>query len=121
MVTTPRSDPVADLAESVGKALLQFAERLRAAPDSTAPPVGDTASSDDQRSGPDTSKLGATQARVVAALEVAGEAGMTSGQVAEAVGIPSSNAPRTLKKLEERKLVECSGERPVIWRTASAL
>ena len=32
MMTTPRSDPVADLAESVGKALLVFAERLRASP-----------------------------------------------------------------------------------------
>lgn len=119
MMTTPRSDPVADLAESVGKALLEFAERLRAAPDSTACPVGDTTSSGDEGAGPDTSKLGTTQARIVAVLEQAGETGMKSGQVAEAVGIPSSNAPRTLKKLAERKLVVGSEERPVIWRAAA--
>lgn len=120
MVTIPRSDPVADLAESVGKALLEFAERLRAVPDSTAPLVSDTTSSDNEATGPDTSKLGATQARIVAVLEGAGEAGLTSGQVAEAVGIPASNAPRTLKKLVERKLVVGSGDRPVVWRIANA-
>jgi len=63
--------------------------------------------------------MGATQERIVSILEGAGEVGMTSAQVADAVGIPSSNAPRTLRKLEERKLVVGSGERPVVWRAAS--
>ena len=116
MMTPPRSDPVADLAESVGKALLEFAERLRANPDSTAPGPGDTPTAEAQSREPDTSKLGATQARIVAVLEAAGEEGMTSGQVADAVGIETSNAPRTLRKLEERNLIVGSGERPVVWR-----
>lgn len=104
----------------MGKALLAFAERLRAAPESTDPPAADTASPGERSASPDTSKLGATQARIVAVLEDAGEDGMTSSQVAAAVGIPSSNAPRTLRKLEERKLVSGSGDRPVIWRALRA-
>lgn len=120
MVTTPRSDPVADLAESVGKALLEFAERLRAVPESTAAPGGDTASPDADPAAPDTAKLGATQARIVALLQDAGDTGMTSTEVAAAAGIPSSNAPRTLKKLAERNLVSGSSERPVVWRATRA-
>lgn len=119
MMTTPRSDPVADLSESVGKALLVFAERLRASPDSIAPGPLDMPSQDEPTEAPDTSKLGGTQARVLDVLEDAGEAGMTSAEVATAAGMPPSNASRTLKKLEERKLVVGSGDRPAVWRRLS--
>lgn len=117
MMTTPRSDPVADLAESVGKALLVFAKRLRATPDSTAPGQVDTASpAVPADAAPDTSRLGRTQERILGVLEEAGEDGLTSAEVAAAAGMPASNASRTLKKMEERKLIAGSSDRPATWR-----
>lgn len=116
MMTTSRSDPLADLAENVGKALLEFAERLRATPDSTAPPEPDTATLSEPGSTPDTSKLGSIQTRILEVLQHAGSDGMTSTQIARAVEIPTSNAPRTLKQLEVRNLIVGSNERPAIWR-----
>lgn len=113
---TPRTDPVADHAESVGRALLEFAEQLRAQPGSAAmdAPVAP------KTVGPDRSKLGGTQQRVLAALEGAGEVGLTAAQVAEQVDIKPTNAPRTLKALRDRGLAAAvTGGPPTVWRALS--
>lgn len=105
----PRTDPVADLAETVGRALLEFAERLRTEPEPTAAPTADGPAA------PNTAKLGGTQGRILDALREAPN-GLSSGDVAIAVGISATNAPRTLKALKARGLVEDGDERPSIWR-----
>lgn len=106
-----QSDPVADIAETVGRALLEFAERLRAEPElRAAAPV-------DEPAAPNTAKLGGTQGRILDALETAPD-GLTSGGVAAAVGIAATNAPRALKALKARGLVDDGDERPSVWRLA---
>lgn len=116
MMMTPRDDPVADLAESVGNALLVFAERLRAAPEPTADPDPDVAASQESPSQPDRSRLGGTQARVLSVVEAAGSDGLTAAEVSDKAGTAATNTPRILRALQERRLVTASDTRPTVWR-----
>ena len=123
---------VADLAEEVGRALLRFAARLRSsspaeetAPadaDIPAPPppapaadaAGPTPATPGQRG------LGASQRRVLEAVQAAGDIGVTASQVAETTGLKSTNTPRMLKALAERGLLSSWGANPIIWRTRTS-
>ncbi len=107
---TPRGSAVAGLVEDVGKALLLFAERLRAEGETTAAAPG---LRDATRS---HARLGGTQARLLEALTAAGPAGMTTTEAAEKVGMAPTNAPRALKALAERGLILASAETPTVWR-----
>lgn len=109
-MTTPRRDPFADLAETVGKALLEFAEHLRAEPEPTAEPAVAEPGT------PNRSKLGATQARILEVLTAAGAAGLTAGQVADQASILPPNAHKSLKALRDRGLATVSDETPALWR-----
>ena len=113
-VIPPRRDPVADLAEAVGKALLEFAERLRAEPEPTVAPAPA------EPGAPNRAKLGATQAKILEALAAASPGGLTASEVAEKVGASSTNAPRALKALQGRGLVTDSEDTPTIWRAVIA-
>lgn len=114
-----RPDPLADLAEAVGSALLAFADSLRSAPEPAAAPPSaepDTAAGGQSESaGPDRSKLGGKQLEILAALTEAGDAGLTSAQVAERTNVGPSNAPRALNKLLDRGLVTKSADAPALW------
>lgn len=107
-----RRDPIADLAETVGQALLEFAERLRA----EAPPQATAAPAAAADAAPDRAKLGAKQVRIVEVLAEAGEAGLKTAEVAEKADITVTNAPRALKALVVRGLVTASDTSPVVWR-----
>ena len=89
------------------------AERLRTEPQPTVTraPTIDGA--------PDVTKLGGTQLRILTALREAGAAGLTAGQVATQLGISPTNAPRALRKLEERGLATSSADRPALWRASA--
>lgn len=120
-MNTPRSNPLADLAETVGAALLVFAERVRSqgmapSPASEAPP----AAAHDAGVSPDRERLGVTQQRILAALDGSGSEGLTTAQVADQVGIKTTNAPRALKALRERGLIVGGDEKPAVWRAAGA-
>ena len=112
-VVNSRDDAWAGLAEDVGRALLRFAERLRAPgeasrdPDS---PVGAT------RGGEANARLGRSQQKVLAAVRAAGDKGMTSHEAATKTGLKDTNTPRILKTLESRGLVAGDGKAPVVWR-----
>lgn len=99
---------VAGLAEDVGKALLLFADRLRAEEETTPTP----AASSEQRS---TSRLGGGQLRLVDALRGAGEQGLTTREVAEKADMHPNNAPRALKGLVERGFVRGPEGTPAVW------
>ena len=116
MMMTPRDDPVADLAESVGNALLVFAERLRAAPEPTAAPDPTVGASHNSAPEPDRSRLGRTQAHVLSVVEGAGSDGLTAAEVSDKAGTAATNTPRILRALEERRLVTASDTRPTVWR-----
>ena len=110
VIMTPRAEAVAGLAEDVGKALLLFAERLRAEAETTA---ATEAGTDETRA---RGRLGGTQAALLEVLAAAGERGMTTTDAAKAVGMAPTNAPRALKALAERGLATASGETPITWR-----
>lgn len=111
---TSRNDAWAGLAEDVGKALLLFAERLRAAPEPTA---GARPASGATRARESDDGLGASQIKVLEAVRESGSDGVTSHEVAKSTGLANSNTPRILKALAERGLVAASDTRPVIWRS----
>ena len=120
---------VADLAEDVGRALLRFAGRLRSASSadesaasvaeepSPLPPAPPAGSREPAKVAPDVHGLGASQRRVLEAVQAAGEVGVTASQVAEATGLKSTNTPRMLKALAERDLVSSRGANPIIWQS----
>ena len=112
MIMTPRERAVVGLAEDVGKALLLFAERLRAEEDSTAARSTPTAATPGPR-------LGGTQAALLEVVRTAGENGLTTKEAAVQVDVPPSNATRALKTLEERGLVTASTDSPVVWTVSS--
>lgn len=117
---SPRQDALADLAEKVAAALSEFAVRLREQPDTTTSASTETPPAAEEPATPDRSKLGDTQARILRALEEAGEQGLTATQVAEQIGIKATNAPRTLRALRARGLAMGDGERPEVWRVIAA-
>ncbi|WP_432807595.1 helix-turn-helix domain-containing protein [Nocardioides kribbensis] len=106
---TPRGSAIAGLAEDVGKALLLFAERLRAEEETTAVEPSPSA-------GPATSRVGGTQLALLEVLRAAGPAGLTTKDAAERVGMQPTNAPRALKTLRERGLVSGGEGHPAVWR-----
>lgn len=108
---TPRERAVAGLAEDVGKALLLFAERLRAAPEPSADSAPVSAL-------PDTSRLGGTQLRLFEAVRAAGEAGLSTKEAADRAGMSPTNAPRALRALRDRGLISSGEGSPAIWRAA---
>lgn len=110
---TPRTDAVADLAEDVGKALLTFAERLRAEQEPTA---AETSSRSGTRASDPESSLGAAQRAVLEALREVGEKGLTSHAAAVAAKKSNTNTPRILTSLASRGLVTSSEEAPAVWR-----
>jgi hypothetical protein len=112
---TSRDDAWAGLAEDVGKALLLFAERLRAVPEPTA---GSRAASGATRARPADEGIGASQLKVLEAVRASGADGVTSHEVAKATGLANSNTPRILKALAERGLVTASDTRPVVWKSS---
>jgi hypothetical protein len=109
---TPQGDAVSGLAEDVGKALLLFAERLRAEHEATAGASG-VSHATRPKAG-----LGRTQQQVLDALAENPE-GLTSAQVAGQVGKQPTNTPRMLKALAERGLVSASEGTPTVWRAAT--
>jgi hypothetical protein len=111
MIMTPREHAVAGLAEDVGKALLLFAERLRAGDDSTAAAAtGGVA--------PQGARLGGTQAALLDVVRAAGTEGVTSREAGERVSVASSNATRALKGLHEKGLIAAADSTPVVWTLA---
>ena len=106
MITGPSAGAIAQLAEDVGQALVRFAERVRR---EEAVPVAD-----DEGAG---RRLGKTQTRVLALPGLATESGMSSGEVAEQLGLAQGNAQRTLSSLTSIGLLQqVEGVRPNRWR-----
>ena len=62
--------------------------------------------------------LGASQRRVLEAVQAAGDIGTTAQQVAATTGLKSTNTPRMLKALAERGLLGSWGSNPIIWHAA---
>ena len=109
---TPRGSAVAGLAEDVGKALLLFAERLRAEQDPTTQPGGQGVT---PCVGDAESSLGAAQLAVLAPVRTSGDTGITSREAAEATGKSNTNTPRILRTLGDKGLVVGSDTTPVMW------
>lgn len=105
---TTRDDALTELADTVGQALLRFAEQWRTPPPALV--TGTPAVPQSAEPG-----LGAAQQRVLDALVAAGGDGMTSHEVAKATGLQNSNTPRILKTLQGRGLARSSGEKPAVW------
>lgn len=107
------SDPLAELAEAIGQALLRFAEQVRspAQPTAPAPPAGAAA----------RHALGGSQARVLAALTAAGESGMTAKEAADATDLKPTNTHSILNALVQKDLARVVGERPKVWQAQPAV
>lgn len=110
---TLRTRAVAGLAEDVGKALLLFADRLRAedeaaAAESPTPP------------GRSTSRVGGTQLELLEAVRGSGDVGLTTREAAEKADMHPNNASRALKGLADRGLVSRGDESPAVWRVLPA-
>lgn len=106
----PDAGPVADLAETVGNALLRFAEQVR----SGVEPTAATAPAAPAQVG-----LGAAQARVLKAVRDAGEQGMTARAAADGSGVARSNTPRILAALTQRGFTTLIAEGPRVWRAVN--
>ena len=119
MMTDDERQSFADLAEGVARSLLAFAERIRTADAAgisgtpTAVPEADAAA---PASTPKVGRLGARQLAILEALRAAESDGLTTSEVAQAVGIAATNAPTALKALAERGLVTRSDTSPAVWR-----
>lgn len=119
MMKDSERQAVADLAEGVARSLLAFAERIRTA-DTAGVPGATTAApeadADAPAGAPKVGRLGARQLAILEALRAAESDGLTTSEVAQAVGIAATNAPTALKALAERGLVERSATSPAVWQ-----
>jgi alkylated DNA nucleotide flippase Atl1 len=104
----------AELAETVGEALLKCAASLRESTDDrlTVEPSIDPAVE---------LPLGARQREMVDVLRSAGERGLTTSRICELMdGYDTANGHVALRSLETRRVVEeVPGERPIRWRLAA--
>lgn len=118
-MTADERQAVADLAEGVARSLLVFAERIRAADAAGVPgttTAAPKANADAPAATPKVERLGARQLAILEALKAAESDGLTTSEVAQAVGIAATNAPTALKALAERGLVTRSDTSPAVWR-----
>ena len=67
----------------------------------------------------ETRSRGRLQERVLSLDELASPQGLAASEVAEALGVPQSNAIRALKALAERGDLTQMDDRPARWRRAS--
>lgn len=118
MVSASSRESLAELAETVGNALLVFAGHLRDDPETTAAPGPELATESGEVKGPrvDRSRLGAQQLRVLEVLKEAGSAGLVAAEVADKTRIRATNVHRTLAQLAKRGLAASSEDSPKVWR-----